>query len=46
VWEPGVGCGVIPAIRNRKGSDPMPILLWLLGVPLGIVILLVLFGVV
>ena len=32
--------------RNRKGSDPMPILLWLLGVPLGLVILLVLLGVV
>ena len=28
------------------GSEPMPILLWLLGVPLGLVILLVLIGVV
>jgi hypothetical protein len=32
--------------RNRPGSEPMPILLWLLGVPLGLVILLVLLGVV
>ena len=27
------------------GSEPMPIILWLLGVPLSVVILLLLFGV-
>jgi hypothetical protein len=43
-----------PATRARRppyagGSPkekPMPIILWLLGVPLGIVLLLVLFGVI
>jgi hypothetical protein len=39
-------CRVICPNRNRSGSEPMPILLWLLGVPLGLVILLVLLGVV
>lgn len=29
-----------------EGNAQMPIILWLLGVPLGIVILLMLFGVV
>jgi hypothetical protein len=32
--------------NERTGSEPMPIILWLLGVPLGLVILLVLIGVV
>jgi hypothetical protein len=32
--------------RSKAGIEAMPIILWLLGVPLGIVILLMLFGVV
>jgi hypothetical protein len=32
--------------RSKPGIGTMPIILWLLGVPLGIVILLMLFGVV
>jgi hypothetical protein len=31
---------------NGYGSEPMPIILWLLGVPLGLVIVLFLLGVV
>jgi hypothetical protein len=31
---------------EQYGSEPMPIILWLLGVPLSVVILLWLFGVV
>ncbi len=36
----------LPPRPNRTGSEPMPIILWLLGVPLTLVILLVLLGVV
>jgi hypothetical protein len=32
--------------QTRHGSEPMPIILWLLGVPLSIVIVLWLIGVV
>jgi uncharacterized membrane protein YozB (DUF420 family) len=32
--------------HKRIGSEPMPIILWLLGVPLGLVIVLFLLGVV
>jgi hypothetical protein len=33
-------------VRNGKENRTMPIILWLLGVPVSIVILLMLFGVV
>ncbi|ROP99621.1 hypothetical protein EDC65_1405 [Stella humosa] len=33
-------------MTTREGAFPMPIILWLLGVPATIVILLMLFGVV
>jgi hypothetical protein len=32
--------------HNRTGRQPMPIILWLLGVPLGLVLVLMLVGVV
>jgi hypothetical protein len=38
-----------PTLRKQKtqrGDDQMPVVLWILGVPLSIVVLLMLFGVV
>lgn len=45
IRKPQADAGVhAPVLLAR--SSPMPIILWLLGVPLGIIILLMLFGVV
>jgi hypothetical protein len=44
--EPTPVCRVVLASEERTGSEPMPIILWLLGVPLGLVIVLFLLGVV
>jgi hypothetical protein len=33
-------------MKPKRKEEPMPLLLWLLGVPLGIVVLLMLFGVI
>jgi hypothetical protein len=48
----GTSAGMRRCLRDatnrykRIGSEPMPIILWLLGVPLGLVIVLFLLGVV
>ncbi len=43
--EPDTVFGVDDANTTHEGNIPMPIILWFLGVPLSLVILLMLFGV-
>lgn len=45
--EPELGCRVVGSLRTNAAQQDkisMPILLWLLGVPLSVIILLMLFG--
>ena len=44
-WEHLVTCGVVAATEEMNKEGNMPILLWLLGVPLSLIIVLALLGV-
>jgi hypothetical protein len=46
MMELDCNAGVSKATKDDQGAHSMPVILWLLGVPLTVVVLLMLFGVV